>query len=155
MGDQSVLGEATSAKSDVFPEELKGNDENLPPNDDMVFEEVEKSRKNYGYEFLIAESRFDFWIKALMLRKERKVKISQKYTLVSKNTEFPKLKSLVDRLQVNNELDADTIRDDYADIFQGSEDAESLNLSSLDLLEFLWDVSLLSTNENTTKSFQP
>ncbi|CAB3986884.1 Hypothetical predicted protein [Paramuricea clavata] len=213
MGDQSVLGEATSAKSEVFPEEL-GNDENLPPNDDMVFEEVEKSRKNDGYEFLIAESRFDFWIKALMLRYwvdfgnqskyrvnwlrkthpldentiveiiihvsnvpgdasnadatdnpplfsitilaiERKVEISQKYTLVWKNTEFPKLKSLVDRLQVNNELDADTIRDDYADIFQESEDAESLNLSSLDLSEILWDVSLLSTNENTTKSDQP
>ncbi|CAB4034219.1 Hypothetical predicted protein, partial [Paramuricea clavata] len=72
-----------------------------------------------------------------------------------KNTEFPELKSLVDRLQVNNELDADTIRDDYADIFQESEDAESLNLSSLDLSEILWDVSLLSTNENTTKSDQP
>jgi hypothetical protein len=168
-----------------------------------------------GYELSIAESRFDFWIKALMLRYwvdfgnqskyrvnwlrkthpldenviveiiihvskvkddasdadaidnpllfsitisviERKVEISQKYTLVWKNTEFPKLlKSLVDRLQVNNELDADKIRVDYADIFQESEDAESLNLSSLDLSEILWDVSLLSTNENTMKSDQP
>lgn len=68
MGDQSVWGGATSSKSEVFPAELEGNDENLPPNDDMVFEEIEKSGKNDGYEFSIAESRFDFWIKALMLR---------------------------------------------------------------------------------------
>ena len=29
---------------------------------------LKKSGKNDGYEFSIAESRFDFWIKALMLR---------------------------------------------------------------------------------------
>ena len=42
---------------------------------------------------------------------------------------------------------------DYADIFQESEDAESLNLSSLDLSE--WNVALLSTNENVVKKVQP
>ncbi|CAB3984287.1 Hypothetical predicted protein [Paramuricea clavata] len=179
MGDQSVLGEATSAKSEVFPEELEGNDENLPPNDDMVFEEVDfGNQSKYRVNWLRKTHRLDentiveiiihvpddasnadatdnpplFSITISVI--ERKVEISQKYTLVWKNTEFPKLKSLVDRLQVNNELDADTIRDDYADIFQESEDAESLNLSSLDLSEILWDVSLLSTNENTTKSDQ-
>jgi hypothetical protein len=190
------------------------NDENLPANDDVMFEVIEKSERNDGYEFSIAEPRFDFWIKALMLRywvgfgnqpkyrvnwlrkthpcdeniiveiiihvnkvqddapdtgtindpllfsitisvTERKVEIYQKYALAWKNTEFSKLKSLVDRLQVNNELDADKIKADYADVFEESDDAESLNLSSLDLLEILWDVSLLSTNENTMKSEQP
>ena len=64
-----------------------------------------------------------------------------------------KLINLVDRLQVNNELNADKIAVDYADIFQESEDAESLNLLSLDLSE--WNVALLSTNENVVKKVQP
>jgi hypothetical protein len=62
MSDQSVLGEVASLKSEVFSAELEVNDENLPPNYDMM------SEKQDGYEFSITESWFDFLIKALMLR---------------------------------------------------------------------------------------
>ena len=68
MGDQSLNEEAMSSKNEVFVAEPDVNEENLPLSDDMAFEKIVKSGKNDGYEFSINKSRFDFWIKALMLR---------------------------------------------------------------------------------------
>ena len=64
-----------------------------------------------------------------------RLKFLKSMLLFGKIRSFSKLKCLVDRLQVDNV--ADKIRVDYADIFQKSEDAESLNLSPLDLSEIL------------------
>ena len=78
---------------------------------------------------------------------EKKIEILEKYAIFWSNTEFTKLIGLVDKLQVNNELEAVKIRVDYASIFQESDEAE-LNLSSLDLSE----ISNKSKSKSTTKA---
>ena len=69
MGDQSPKGETISSKNKCCLTELSEvSEENLSQNDSVMFEEIKKSKIKDGYEFSINDSRFDLWMKALMLR---------------------------------------------------------------------------------------